>query len=174
MKSIESMIGRELQWVQPSIFKRKYELRAGDTVVARLEWVKFLGMGAKVESGDGCWVIDQKGVWKSQVTVKKCDHDELLTTVDEERFKRMQKIQLSDGRHVTLKANFWRTTFTLETDTREPLAIVRKHGFFSLKFDVELRRKGASYAEFPWLVLLTWYLILVAIRRARAHAATAG
>lgn len=174
MKSIESMIGRELQWVQPSIFKRVYELRAGDMVVARLEWMKFLGMAAKVESGDGCWVIDQKGVWKSEVTVRKCEHDEPLITIEEERFKRTQKLVLQDKKLVILKSNFWRTTFTLETDTHEPLAIVRKHGFFSLKFDVELRRRGASYAEFPWLVLLTWYLILVAIRRARAHAATAG
>ncbi len=174
MKSIESMIGRELQWVHPSIFKPMYELRAGDTVVAKLEWVKFLGMAAKAESEDGCWMFDQKGLFKSEVTVKKCDQDEPIISIKEEHFKRTQKIELSDGRHVTLKSNFWRTTFTLETDTREPLAVVRKHSFFSRKFDVELRRRGTSFPEFPWLVLLMWYLILVAIRRARAHGATAG
>jgi hypothetical protein len=174
MKNIESMVGRELQWVQPSFFKRMYELRSGDIVVAKMEWAKFLGMAVKAESADGCWMFDQKGLWKSQITAKKCDQDEALMTVEEERFKRTQKLTLSDGRHVTLKSNFWRTTFTLETDTHEPMAIVRKHGLFSTKFDVELRRKGTSFREFPWLVLLMWYLVLVAIRRARAHAATAG
>ena len=174
MKSIESMVGRELQWVQPSIFKRKYELCAGDMVIARMEWMKLLGMAAKAESADGCWMFDQKGIWKSEVTVRKCDHDEPLLTIEEERFKRTQKLVLPDKRLVILKSNFWRTTFTLETDTQEPLAILRKHGIFWSKFDVELRRRGTSFPEFPWLVLLMWYLVLVAIRRARAHSATAG
>ena len=174
MKSIESMVGRELQWVQPSIFKREYELRAGDIVVAKLGWVKFLGMTVKAESADGCWMFDQKGVWKSELTVRKCDQDEPLLSMKEERFKRTQKIELSEDRHVTLKSNFWRTTFSLETETREPLVIVRKHGFFSTKFDVELRRRGTSLQELPWLLLFMWYFILVSIRRARAHAATAG
>jgi len=174
MKNIESMVGRELQWVQPSIFKREYELRAGDIVVAKLGWVKFLGMTVKAESADGCWMFDQKGFLKSELTIKKCDQDETIVCIKEERFKRTQKIELSNNRHLTLKANFWRTTFTLETDTREPFVIVRKHGFFSTRFDVELRRRGTSLPEFPWLVLFMWYFVRVSIRRAQAHAATAG
>ncbi|MBF8249199.1 MAG: hypothetical protein HW374_1999 [Bacteroidetes bacterium] len=170
MKSIESMIGRELQWVHPSIFKRTYELRAGDIVVARMEWKKFFAMEAKAESADGCWNFEQKGILKSEVAVRLCDSKEPLAIFQETRFKKEQKLSLPHGRFVTLKPNFWRTTYTLASETGEPLVILKKHAFFSSRYDVELRRKGGSFPEFPWLVLLMWFIVLVTQARSRAAA----
>ena len=171
MRNIESMVGRDLNWVRPGIFKRSYELHAGDIVVATLGWSTILSMEAKAESADGCCKFARKGIWKTEITVTQCEHAEPLVTFMGARISRNQKIDLPGGKQVFLKTNFWRTRYTLETDTREPLAIISRERFFSGANHLELRRRGTSYAEFPWLVLLMWYLILLARRRAQAHAA---
>ena len=168
MRTIASMVGRELHWVQPSIFRREYELRAGDILVARMEWVKFLGMVARAESGDGCWLFDRKGMWSPKIVVRTCGEETPIATFVEKWFGKKQPVVLPSGETLIVKSDLFGWKSTLETTTGEPLVQVKRHGFFSGLYDVDLRRRGASYKEFPWLVMLLWYLVLQARRRAHA------
>ena len=171
MRTIASMVGRELHWTQPSVFRRKYELRADDIVVARLEWVKFFGMAARAESADGCWLFDRVGMWSPKIVVRTCAEETPIVTFVEKWFGKKQPVVLPSGETLTVKSGFLGWTLTLDTSTGELLVQMKRHSFFSRAYDVELRRRGASYQEFPWLVMLVWYLGVLARRRqARATA----
>ncbi|MBI4429297.1 MAG: hypothetical protein HY562_09285 [Ignavibacteriales bacterium] len=170
MRIIASMIGRELQWIQPSIFRRQYELRAGDIVVAKLEWVKFFAMKARAESADGRWLFDKTGIWKPTTAVRIPEEEAPLITFTEKWLGKKQSIVLPGGETLTMQSDLFCWKSSLFTHTGEPLLIIKRHGLFSRLYDVDLRRRGTSYPEFPWLVLLSWYLFLLARRRAQAHA----
>ncbi|MBI3005797.1 MAG: hypothetical protein HYY49_10345 [Ignavibacteriales bacterium] len=168
MRTIVSMVGRELQWIQPSIFRRSYELRSADILVAKLEWLKFFGMAARGESAEGAWIFDKSGIWKPTIAVRKLEEETPIIAFVEKWFGKKQPIVLAGGETLTLQSDLFAWKSSLVTDTGEPLLVVKRHGLFSSMYDVELRRRGASYQEFPWLVLLTWYLALLSRRRAQA------
>ena len=50
MTNLSSMIGRELEWVRPTLFKRIYELRSGDTLVGELKIDHSVGWTALKQS----------------------------------------------------------------------------------------------------------------------------
>ena len=65
VKKIGEMIGRKLEWVQPSAWKMQYELRAGDELIATLRFRSSFGSFATAESADGCWTFKRVGFWQT-------------------------------------------------------------------------------------------------------------
>jgi len=169
MKTIESVIGRDLQWVQPRFFKHYYELRNLSTLVAKLEIPKVFSAAARAESADGCWVLNQKGIWKGTITVSACGDETPVATFPETRLSTKQPLPLAGGETLMLRSDFFGWTHTLQTETGELLLQVKRRGLFKSGYAVDLRRRGASYAELPWLVFLVFYFMILRERRARAH-----
>ncbi len=165
MRTIASMVGRELQWTQPSIFRRQYELRSGDIVVARLEWVKFFAMKARAESADGHWLFDKTGIWKSTIVVRTKEDETPLMTFTENWFGKKQQVMLPHGKTLLLQSDLFAWKSTLTTSTGEPIVEMKRHSLWGNAYDVHLRRAGTSYEELPWLVLLQWYLLVLSRRR---------
>jgi len=75
-----------------------------------------------------------------------------------------------EGETVFIKADFFGWKAILQTESGEPIAEVRRRGLLGRHYEVELRRRGKAYPEFPWLVLLLWYVLLLLKRRMHSHA----
>lgn len=50
VKNLAEVIGRELEWVQPSAWKMEYELRTGDETIATLRFRSSFGSFVRAES----------------------------------------------------------------------------------------------------------------------------
>ena len=169
MKTIESVIGRDLQWVQPNFFKPEFELRNLNTVVATLKLKHLLSEHATAESADGCWKLKRSGFLRTSITVATCDNDEPLTTVQGKRWKKQIPIPLPDGTQVALVTDLWGWKFALKSPTGETIAEILRTGFFSGAYKLTLNRSAASYKDLPWLVMFLWYTMT--LYRRRQHAA---
>jgi hypothetical protein len=170
MRTIESMIGRSLEWVQPIFFKQRFELRNSSLVVATLELPKFLSYTARAESADGCWTFERKGIWRPVLVIRACDQQTPLATFPERPFSRKHPLTLPSGRTMTMHSDFFGWSHRLVSESGEELAAVKRAGFFRGSYRVSLRRKGFDYPEYPWLVLFLWYHMVIERRRAHAHA----
>jgi hypothetical protein len=73
MLETADLVGKELEWVQPSALKMEFELRADDETAATLRFRSSLGSLATAESGDGCWTFKRVGFWRTRVTIRACD-----------------------------------------------------------------------------------------------------
>ena len=62
MKSLSECIGQELQWVHPHLLKSEYELRAGNALLARIYSKGVFSSQVNVETADGNWMIERKGL----------------------------------------------------------------------------------------------------------------
>ncbi|MCI0707445.1 MAG: hypothetical protein L0Y80_08190 [Ignavibacteriae bacterium] len=169
MRTIESVIGRDLQWVQPSIFKQVFELRNSSTVIAKLTLPRLFSEEARAESADGCWKFTRKGIWKTTISVFECEDEQPIVSFEGKRWGKKFEIQLPGGEKLLLATDLWGWKFSLQTETGEMLAEVKRKGFFSGTYNVDLRRRGSSYKELPWLVMLVWYIMI--LERRRQHAA---
>jgi hypothetical protein len=161
------MVGRELQWMRPSVLRRQYELRSGDTVVGEFGFERSLGWTALGKTGEGTWTFDRSGFLRSRITVRDATSSNEVGTVSEKLARRRQQVILPDSSSYAMSSDFFRSRFTLETATGEQLAVVQRRGFFRIVWHVEVRYKAKSIPELPWLVLLVWYHILIQRSRSR-------
>src|SRR5579884_2049959 len=103
MQSLRSAVGIPLQWMHLKWWKRDYELRAGNEVLARLYKEKGIVMG---ESADGCWAFKRRSFWNADIVITDA------TTRQETAVARRGRnagITFYDGRQLMWKkASFWR------------------------------------------------------------------
>lgn len=170
MRTIESVIGRDLRWVQTSIFKQEFELRNMNTVVAKLSLPHIFSEGARAESADGCWKFTRKGFWKTTIAVSTCEDETPIVSFEGRRWGKKFSLQLPGGEILLLATDFWGWSFKLQTETGELITEVKRKGFFSGEYIVDLRRRGNSYKELPWLVMLIWYVMILERRRQQGAA----
>lgn len=166
MKSISAIVGTELRWVQPSIFKQTFELRSGDELAATLQFPKLFGRNARAECQDGCWILEEQGIWKPNIVVKQCNEEQPITTVTMKNFTRVTPFTVDQRRTFRITSNFWRSHYSITTDMGESLVSLKVKHFPRHSAEVELSAKAES---FPWLLFLLYYIVLLNRRKAGTH-----
>ena len=161
MSKLRDFAGRELQWSQPSALRREFELRAGDTVLARLEFRSMFGSLATLQSEEGSWTFKRIGFWRSRVSIRALTEDRDLATFTNNTWTAGGTLEMADGRQFRANSNFWMTTFQFTDGNDEPLVrFTRVGGVLHLSSHVLVTAAGAKLAELPWLVALGWYLAI--------------
>ena len=171
MMSLRSVTGRELEWVKPRLFKRIYELRSGDNLLGEITFERPRGWTASARTGEGAWTLERTGFATSRVSVRSTGASNEVGSIQERRGRRTQQIALPDGSSFTLRSDFLKTRFILETNPDEPLVILRRRGIFRATWEAEIRYRARSIPQLPWLVMLMWFYVLMVRHRAHARGA---
>jgi len=172
MKSIHTLVGRELKWVQPHALKMEYELQDSGEVVATLRFRSSLGSFATAECADGCWTFKRIGFWHTRATVRVCGADYDVAVFRNKTWENGGTLELANGRRYPASTNFWKTEYEFTTEADESLVRYRSiGGVVHLSSMVEIQPAAASLKELPWLVILGWYLTVMMHMDAAAAAA---
>jgi hypothetical protein len=172
--TLRELIGRESRWTQPSAMDASYTLEAGDAVAATLTFRSSFGSLATGESADGCWTFKRVGFFATRVTIRACGGDSEIAVFHNATWKGGGTLDLSGGRVYRANVNFWQTRFEVTTDTDVPLvSFTHIRGAFHLASDVHIHDAARDVAELPWIVMLGWYLTVMA-HRDSASAAVVG
>jgi hypothetical protein len=167
MRSLYDIGADELRWVKPRWWKRRYELRAGDEVVATL--ARSGGSGAIGEWSSGRYRFFQKGWFRPRVLVSSDplgDTDTPLATYT----GRDGALTFADGRvFFWRKPGKWRSKRVWMDSAATLIAFDPASGYTPAQ--VTIASEGARLAELPLLLLLGEYLIVRA--REDADAASA-
>src|SRR5512135_776251 len=126
MMKMAELIGQELKWVQPHALKMEYELRAGDTVAATLNFRSSLGSFATAASADGSWTFKRVGFWHTQATVRALGAEADLAVFKNNTWSDGGTLELPDGRKYPANTNFWATQYAFKTEAGEPLVSYKK------------------------------------------------
>lgn len=171
MKSITALVDHPLTWAQPKGMKSFYELRFGGEVVATMHFPKMLSSMAVGESSDGKWEFERKGIFEVRISAQDPERGTETVFFTPRVFKGGGIVQTESGKKLELVQNVWRSIFLLKTETGEILFEMKSRGFFKHFVDVQMNRRSASYPELPCLVMLVFYIILMARRDAAVHSA---
>lgn len=161
VKKIAGMIGRELEWMQPSAWKMEYELRAGDELIATLRFRSSFGSFATAESADGCWTFKRIGFWQTRATIRGCGSDTDVGVFKNNTWSGGGTLELPDGRKIPATTNLWQTNFEFKTEQGETLIRYKTAGLVHRSAKVEIRADAARMQELPWVVMLGWYLAVM-------------
>jgi hypothetical protein len=161
MRRIAELVGQQLEWVQPSVFKMQYELRADDELAATLRFRSSFGSFATGESEDGCWTFKRIGFWQTRVTVRDCNADVDLATFKNNTWSSGGTLELSAGRKLLATTNFWQTNLEFQDELGGTLIGFKRGGLIHLSAMVSVEPNAVSLPELPWVVMLGWYLTVM-------------
>lgn len=175
MKNVRSFAGREdLVWTQPKALTQAFELRAGEDVIATLEFRNSFGSFATGESADGQWTFKRQGFFRTTATVRASGAETDLAVFHNRTWTGGGTIDFPDGHHLLVSSNFWHTKFDIATDAESPLVSFRRmSGAFHWSSGISIHAAAAAVPELPWLVMLGWYVKVLMHRDASAAAVIA-
>jgi hypothetical protein len=152
MKSIYEAAGQDLQWKRVKWWKREFELRSGDEVLAKLYRQRGIS-GVIGEATDGCWNFKRRGFWMREIAIT-----ELATQIEIAVTKRGWKTSLtfSDGRVLMFKkTNIWRNEWVWLNDEETPLIRFQRNKY------PQIEPAAFSFPELSLLLTLGWHLIVL-------------
>jgi len=161
MRKIAELVGQELEWVQPGLFKMQYELRADDELAATLRFRSSFGSFATGESADGCWTFKRIGFWQTRVTIRACGDDVDIATFKNNTWSGGGTLELSDARKFLATTNFWQTNLEFQEESGSTLITFKSGGLIHPSATVHVEPNTVSLSELPWVVMLGWYLTVM-------------
>lgn len=160
-----------LAWARPRVFQRRWELRAGDDVLAVLESPPAWGFTCTAETATGAWRLRHRGFLRGRVVVERrvAEGEWSERAGFEPGWFGAGRLR-ADGRTLAWRrADFWGRRWEFrDADGRVLVSLVRKPGLFRAGCDVEVASDAATRADLEVLVLLGWFLVLLMTRQAQA------
>jgi len=151
-----------LEWTQPHRGRRAWELSADGTRVARLDWRGGWTRGYSARTAEGEWTIVHELF--GRLRIEKSDGEPVASS----RRNGFRTIAIERAAGETLvwrHAGWFRSEHRLENDERFPLLVLRwRHRFLRNEAALAVEEAGRSLPDLAPLLLLTWTLVLAAVR----------
>lgn len=166
MKLISDYIGKNLSIVQPSMFKRIFEIRVDDELLLKMHYPKTFSSLAEVEGFDGKWRIKKTSFWRSTLQVFKKDNDLPFATYRGSFWGREGVIELPKGEKLKCKFNLWKSLFQIYTYSGTLLLSIKTNISVKVrllkgtKAEAIIEKKSDLLDKHPWIVMIVWYNIL--------------
>jgi len=169
----EAISQRTVRWVQPKVFRRAYELRAGEQPVGSLQFEKTLSSLATAKLAAWEWGFEREGLWSRRLRVCQAGSKGNLAVFQSD-WRGNGVLTLADGGSVAWKRqNFWGTEWAFLTPSGQAMVGFKREVGLKMAARVTLRRAYADRPETPLLMALGWYLIVLRRRKRQRHAAGA-
>ena len=149
MQPIKDYCGQELHWISSRLPDRKFELRAGDAVLARIQTqgrAAFL-----INTANGSWTFERRGI-RRIITIQDLETRQEPVTI-KLGFNGRAQLLFPDSREYKWQGtSFWRDTWVLLNPEGAPLLHLKKSSL------VQLEPVAAAEPDLALLTTLSWYL----------------
>lgn len=165
MKPLSKYIGEDLILSQPSFFKREYEFRSSNELLARMYFPSFFSLTAVVEGFEEKYEIIRPSIWKTDLAIRKFSYDMSFASLTTNLFRTKGSIDLQNGKILTLKFGAFKRSCQVFSEMDE-LLITFQNKFSIKEKNVLIIEKSSSLIdENPWVVMLVWYQVIQRNRR---------
>jgi len=159
MKKLSEYQGEKLQVVQPSFFKRIFELRSDTELLSKLSYPKFFGRNAVTEGNlTGIFEFYFPSFWKSEIEIRPKDYQQPIAKYSGRIFSLTEIIELPKGEKVLLKSFALRQKKEIQSDSGETLVAFNYAISFKFRIDIEIVKKSDLIDKYPWLIMLVIYI----------------
>jgi hypothetical protein len=160
MNVLSKYIGEDLILIQPSFFKREYEFRSSDQLLAKMYFPKFFSLTAVVEGFEEKYEIIRPSFWKTDIAIRKFGYDLTFASLTTNFFKSKGSIDLQNGKKLNLKFGAFKKSCEVFSEMEELLLTFQNKFSIKEKNVVTIQKSSTLIDENPWIVMMIWYLIL--------------
>lgn len=169
MKQPVIPVNQKLALSQPSVFKRVYEIRAGNACVATLSFDGMFSLYAVGETGNHAWRFSKTGFHRPRVAVCRAESGSEVAAFQHDFWSHGGTLQFSDGRAFPGVTGRWERDFQFTTGGGERLISYQIRDSLALEADISVSR---NFPDLPVFLLLGCYIVVL-MHEAAASAAGA-
>jgi len=160
MRPLSNYIGENLILVQPSFFKREYEFKSSNELLAKMYFPKFLSLTAVVEGFGEKYEIIRPSIWKSEISIRKFGYDLTFASLTTNFFRTKGRIALQNGKCVNLKFGAFKRICEIFSESEELLIVIQNKFSLKDKNIVTIQKNSSIIDENPWMVMMIWYFLI--------------
>jgi len=160
MNALSKYIGEDLLLIQPSFFKREYEFRSSNELLAKMYFPSFFSLTAVVEGFEEKFEIIKPSFWKTDIAIRKYGYDMTFASLTTNFFRSKGTIDLQNGKKLNLKFGTFKKSCQVYSEMDELLLLFQNKLSLKEKNVVTIQKSSSLIDENPWLVMMIWYLIL--------------
>ncbi|HEY3440413.1 MAG TPA: hypothetical protein VGK29_06670 [Paludibaculum sp.] len=149
-----------LEWRQPSTFSREYELRSGESLLARIVWMKTFGTLASAETAESSWTFKRTGFLTAVVTARDTGGDTDIVTYRPNWTGAKGQLRIGGQELQIRSANFWASRWLVLQDDA-PLIEFGAKGLCKAGAELTISEAARGRADLPLLLCFVWYILLL-------------
>jgi len=160
MKPLSTYIGEDLILIQPSLFKREYEFRSSNELLARMYFPSLFSLTAVVEGFDDKYEIIRPSFWKTDIAIRKYGYDMTFASLKTNFFRTKGTIDLQNGKKLNLKFGVFKKSCEVFSEAEELLIMFQNRFSFKQQNIVTVQKSSTLIDENHWIIMMVWYQIL--------------
>lgn len=160
MKTISDYYGKTLHFVQPSIWKRAFELKDGEQVMGTLSYPKFFSARAEVKIFDLKFEFYEPKWWKRLIEIREMGKELPVASYKPPTFKQKGKLELPHGESIFLCNNFFRTAFEIQDRYEKRLVLFNNKLSMKTNTEIQIEKRSEIMDKYPWILLFIVYVEL--------------
>ena len=160
MKPLSTYIGEDLILIQPSLFKREYEFRSSNELLAKMYFPSLFSLTAVVEGFDDKYEIIRPSFWKTDIAIRKYGYDMTFASLKTNFFRTKGTIDLQNGKKLNLKFGVFKKSCEVFSEAEELLIMFQNRLSLKEKNVVTIQKTSSLIDENPWIIMMVWYQIL--------------
>lgn len=168
MRRLSDYIGKELLIFQKSIWRRDFELRSGEELIARLFYPKFFSDFTEISVWEETYEFYRPKFLSRDVDIRKKGYQNPFANFQNNFWGSRGVLELPRGIKLTMKFGFFRKQAEIYIGESDLLIAIL--GRFSLKerSEIIINKRSEIIDEHPWIIMLAFYLAQLRKRNSAA------
>jgi hypothetical protein len=158
MKKLSDYIGSELKIFQKSIWKRDYELRSGEELIARLYYPKFFSDLTELFIGKEEFEFYRPRFFSRDVDIRKKGYQNAIASFKNNFLGSKGVIELPRGIKLNFKFGFFKKQAEIYLGESDLLVTILNRFSFKEKSQVVIEKRSEIIDDYPWIIMLAFYL----------------
>lgn len=159
MKTLTQYSIDNLQLVQPSLWKREYQLRTAGTVLLTMTYPKFFSSNAIVEGFGETWELQKPSFWKSDLEIKKKENQLPFAKFKTEKWGRGGTFELPNGERIEYVFKIWKSINELYSHQKVKLISFQRVSWWKTSLRVVVEHESELIEKNPWIIMVVYYLM---------------
>ena len=169
MRKISDYIGNELLIFQKSIWKREFELRVGDEVIAQLYYPKFFTDSAEFSIQNEIYEFYKPRFFSRDVDIRKKGYQNPIAQFKNNFWGSKGVLELPRGVRLNMKFGLFRKLAEIYLGESNLLISILSRFSLKEKREVIIEKRSEAVDEYPWIIMLAFYLSQLRKRNSAAR-----
>ncbi|MFA6439800.1 MAG: hypothetical protein WCX28_10870 [Bacteriovoracaceae bacterium] len=170
MKTLSQYINQPLQIIQPSFWKREYQLLAGSDAVITLRYPKWYSTDAVIEGFGETWEVRKPSLWRSNLEIKKKENQLPFAKFTMGKWGKGGMFELPNGERIEYVFSIWKSINELYSQQKVKLISLKRVSLWKTALSVIIEHESELLEKNPWIIMVVYYNMLE--RRQHANAAS--
>lgn len=169
MKKFSDYIGSELKIFQKSIWRRDFELKSGNEVIAILFYPKFFSNTAELSIRDENYEFYKPGFFSRDVDIRKKGYQNPISQFKNNFWGSKGVLELPRGVRLNMKFGLVKKPAEIYLGENNLLFSILSRFSLKEKGEVIIEKRSEVIDEHPWIIMLAFYLSLLRKRNSAAR-----